>query len=340
MIVPMSNIPTIGVIIPAYQAENHIKKCIQAVISQTYNCWKAIVIDDGSTDKTREIVEEYVKIDSRIELIHQPNSGVASARNRGLERVNGEYIAFIDSDDIIEPEYFETLTYEITKTKADIVCCIGDDNHFFSGESDRAICDQSFIRENFAPMYLNYSFNSVWGKLYKYSAVKNIRFVETMRVAEDLVFNIHCLNNIEKVAFIRSGGYKYNPNTESATHRFDKRDFENQTTVMNEVTYFCRNNSVKSFEDAIQIMYLRNIIDPIINASTYLPLTSAKTVIKELIESEPYRTISAHYSTTDVVEDPRRRFIFDCLKENRVMLILLVGKINYLRNIIKRQKDK
>ena len=99
----------ISVIIPAYNSEKYIRKSIDSVINQTYTTWELIVIDDGSHDKTFEILKQYTKVDVRIHAIRQENAGPGIARNVGIAAAKGDYAVFIDSDDFVEEEYFELL---------------------------------------------------------------------------------------------------------------------------------------------------------------------------------------------------------------------------------------
>lgn len=103
------NKPTISVVVPTYNSEKYIGKCIDSILAQTYKHWELIIIDDGSQDDTFCILEKYAKEDCRVHIIHQENQGPGIARNTGIAAAKGEYIVFIDSDDYIENDYFELL---------------------------------------------------------------------------------------------------------------------------------------------------------------------------------------------------------------------------------------
>lgn len=121
MIVHMNNL--ISVIVPVYKVEKYIKKCIESIINQTYENLEIILVDDGSPDNCGKICDEYAKKDKRIKVIHKENGGVSSARNLGLEKSNGQYITFIDSDDWIEEEYCEILLTTLKEQNADCAIC-------------------------------------------------------------------------------------------------------------------------------------------------------------------------------------------------------------------------
>ena len=114
---------TISVIIPVYNVEKYLNKCVDSVISQTYKDLQIILVDDGSTDRSSKICDEYAKADTRISVIHKQNGGLSSARNAGMEIVEGDYITFLDSDDYVSPTVYEEL-YKIIKSQdSDSIAC-------------------------------------------------------------------------------------------------------------------------------------------------------------------------------------------------------------------------
>ena len=115
--------PLISIIIPAYNIENYIAKCLDSLLNQTYKNLEIIVVDDGSSDNTGKIVDDYVLRYKNIKAIHKKNGGVSSARNSGIDVANGEYIGFVDGDDIVDKEMFEILMDNAIKYEADISHC-------------------------------------------------------------------------------------------------------------------------------------------------------------------------------------------------------------------------
>ena len=113
----------ISIIIPVYNVENYIERCIDSLISQSYINLEIILVDDGSTDKSGEICDRYAVVDNRIKVIHIKNSGRGEARNIGLSQANGQYIGFVDSDDWVEKDLYKYLIENIEETKADISIC-------------------------------------------------------------------------------------------------------------------------------------------------------------------------------------------------------------------------
>lgn len=117
-------IPLISIIVPVYKVEQFIHECVDSIIDQTYNHLEIILVNDGSPDRCGEICEEYAKQDHRIVVIHKENGGLSSARNAGLDICKGEYIAFIDSDDVIHPQFVELLYANIKEADLAFVKCL------------------------------------------------------------------------------------------------------------------------------------------------------------------------------------------------------------------------
>ena len=119
----MVKLPCISIIIPAYNAEKYIEKCLQSIIYQEYKDFEVIIVNDGSTDNTKEICKKYADLDSRIRLISTENKGAGSARNTGLTEAQGRYISFIDADDFVSENYYSRMYKMIEEGNADIAEC-------------------------------------------------------------------------------------------------------------------------------------------------------------------------------------------------------------------------
>ena len=111
----MNKNPKISIIVPVYNAEQYLRRCIDSILNQSFTDFELILIDDGSKDKSSDICDEYAAKDSRIKVYHKENGGVSSARNLGLDNANGEWIAFVDSDDFIKEDYLKHMAILISK---------------------------------------------------------------------------------------------------------------------------------------------------------------------------------------------------------------------------------
>ena len=111
----------VSVIVPCYNAEKYLKRAVDSLLNQTYKDIEIILINDGSVDKTQFLIEEYAEKDNRIKVVNKPNGGPSSARNKGINVAKGEYIAFVDSDDYVEPTYIESLVLNLEQTNSDLL---------------------------------------------------------------------------------------------------------------------------------------------------------------------------------------------------------------------------
>ena len=178
----------ISVIIPVFNVEEYLKKCIESVISQTYPELEIILVDDGSTDKSGQICDEYAKKEHRIKVIHKENEGQGVARNYALDLGKGDYIAFVDSDDYIEPDMFEVMLNAISSGDYDIAICGVKFRSYATGRirsvsrTDKVLSgDADLLIERYLT---GKCFSVMWNKLYKAELFKKLRF-PNIRSRED-----------------------------------------------------------------------------------------------------------------------------------------------------------
>ena len=203
----------ISVIIPVYNVEKYLEKCINSVINQTYKNLEIILVNDGSTDNCPYICDEFAKKDNRIKVIHKQNGGLSSARNAGLDVANGQYIGFVDSDDYINPEMYQKLYEALISQNADLSICsyeeVTEKGKSIDGFSP---INDEILDANNALLKLNqekfWYFVVTVSKLYSKNIFENIRFPEN-RINED-EFVIHeIFYNCKKIATIPNKLYYY-----------------------------------------------------------------------------------------------------------------------------------
>ena len=206
----------ISVIIPCYNAEIYIAKCLDSVLSQTYDNLQIIVVNDGSTDRTSELLSCYTS-DKRVKVITQQNSGVSAARNKGISEAAGEYLAFVDSDDYIEPTMYERLYIAMRDENADMAVC--NFNLVYNNKIDekysRINNEAVNIYDDVYAYFCKYCAcpkpnNYIWTRLYKIEIIKNsgVKF-EDFKIAEDSLVNFKLLPLLKRVVFINDGLYNY-----------------------------------------------------------------------------------------------------------------------------------
>lgn len=225
----------VSTIIPVYNAEKFLEECIESLRNQTLKEIEMIFINDGSTDNSLEILKKYEKIDSRIKVINQKNSGPSVARNRGIEIANGEYLSFIDSDDWVETSMYEDMYHRAINDKSDVVIC---DMKMVSVDSQLYVkgiiySDEKYDRKNiedkiFKELLSNSQFNSMANKIYKRSIVKenNLLLDKDIYYAEDWKFNMEFFKYSQTVSYINKCYYYYRRGHESSSNFYNDTTFE------------------------------------------------------------------------------------------------------------------
>lgn len=209
--------PEISIIIPAYNEEKNIARCLNSVLAQTFESFEVICVDDGSTDGTVEIIKSFAEKDDRIILLKNPDKGVSSARNFGIENARGNYIGFVDSDDFIQPQMYEFLHRAVTENNCDFSVCkykktdeIKEKNFEYKTEN---FYPENFI-ENFDETEL--VFSSACTKLISKNILKDIRF-KNFKIGEDTIFNSEIYSKNSSSILVNAELYTYYINTQSVS---------------------------------------------------------------------------------------------------------------------------
>lgn len=225
----------ISVIIPAFNVEKYLQKCLETVLSQTHRNLEIIVINDGSKDNTGRIADEFAKNDHRIKIIHQENQGVSTARNNGLKISKGDFIGFVDADDEVAEDFYEFLLNNLQKYNADISHCGFDlvkPNTTVKFHDSKIILEQNkldAIRELLSGKRVE---PSSCTKLFKKSVVENLFFATDIKINEDLLFNIEAFKKAEKIVFEDVVKYHYYYNSTSASRSSKVLERANDVTAV------------------------------------------------------------------------------------------------------------
>ena len=217
--------PLISIVIPVYNVEKYLSRCIDSVINQTYKNIEIILVDDDSPDNCPKICDDYAKKDKRIKVFHKENGGVSFARNIGINESKGEWITFIDSDDWVEKDYCETMLKIAQKNNADYVCC--GYNRVYNDHKEIINGDESikkYNNEEYLLKLLNVqnSYGFCHMKLIKKQNLNKVTFDENIQVGEDALFNASLCQNLSNVIVINKPLYNYNFNSQSVVRKFDK----------------------------------------------------------------------------------------------------------------------
>ncbi|MBQ8534727.1 MAG: glycosyltransferase [Bacilli bacterium] len=222
----------ISIIVPVYNMEKYIDKCINSIINQTYKNIEIIIVDDGSTDKSSKIIDKYKKIDKRVKVYHKKNGGLADARNYGLEKATGEYIGFVDSDDYIENNMYKKLYNNLIKYKADISVVnynLVYEKDFNYKKNFKEISDKLIILNKIETIKLllddNKFGNYAWNKLYKRELFNNIKY-PIGRKMEDLGTTYKIIEKCNRIVYDPIPLYNYLQRNNSIVNTINLSFFE------------------------------------------------------------------------------------------------------------------
>lgn len=211
--------PLISVIVPIYNVEKYLEKCIESIINQSYKNLEIILINDGSPDSSKEICEKYRQIDSRIVLINKKNGGLSSARNAGLKNATGEIIVCVDSDDWINKDMIRVMYQNLEKYNADLSVCNFEIKDA-SGKSDiKKFTEQiEILNKEQAMQYAilpEKFYGFAWNKMYRKSILKDMLYDESIRKGEDSPFTCQYISRCEKIVYQDIPLYYYRQDTVS-----------------------------------------------------------------------------------------------------------------------------
>ncbi|RZJ39795.1 MAG: glycosyltransferase family 2 protein [Chryseobacterium sp.] len=223
----MSKDPLISLIIPCYNAQQTLEKCLNSVIEQSYKNLEIIIVDDGSTDETSTIYEHYQKQDPRIKVFKQNNSGVSKARNKGVSEVTGELLCFVDSDDWVETNYCAELYDLLIKENADIAIVEASYDDLDGKEIFHKPITEEKVFDGRRALDLLLEDQVIqshpWGKLYKAPFFKNIRFPEDLKSFEDYSTLFKVFDKAVKVAKSNKKLYHYVQHDDSLSHNLSPK---------------------------------------------------------------------------------------------------------------------
>ena len=196
----------VSIIVPIYNVEKYLQRCIDSLCNQTYTNLEIILINDGSTDNSVQICESAAKADKRIKILHQKNGGSSIARNNGMDYATGEFISFIDSDDHIEKETIGDILNLLLQNNLDVVEFERDD------PSEKKLFDNRFnieTKEQAIMRTIKTSSFQVWKRIYRTSLISDMRFIPKI-IHQDVFFVVDLLNRVDKIGYLNKPLYNYN----------------------------------------------------------------------------------------------------------------------------------
>lgn len=322
------NYPVVSIIVPVYNGEKVLKRCVESILCQTFKDWELLLIEDGSKDKSPAICKSYEEQDDRIRLITKANEGVSATRNRGIKEAKGQYIQFVDCDDYLEDTYLEVMVAKMAGQKVDLVIT-GYTRHK-AGKirknlpSERKISGKKELAQNFFELYNHWYLNTPWNKLYHRDKIKDI-FPENMSLGEDLLFNLSYLKNVKNIYVLKDGGYQYCiENEQSLGSRFREDKFENSCYLHSKVLDFAREYLEMAQEDTwVDETFLKEIRFAITNLVRTNELTS-KEKKQKIQEWTAREEVKGAYRRCKHLGKQEKIFRFFILKEWNAFLYYIV----------------
>lgn len=343
----MTTIPKISIIVPIYNVEKFLHRCIDSLINQTLKEIEIILVDDGSPDGSPQICDNYALQDSRIKVIHKKNEGLGLTRNAGINIATGEFIAFVDSDDWVDSKMYETLYNTAKQYKCDTVFCSFqyytinkqfipkkevESITFFQTQqeikgfmldmvapSPQYISDVKYTMSTCKAIYLRNTINN-----------KNIRFLSERKVlSEDLFFNLSYLSYAQKICFLPEYFYNYTYNPQSLSHTYTTSKYVKYKAFFIELRSLL--NTLFKQEDynihfwRLQLLYLRHNVNAIFNSNTNK--RDCKKIILEVLNDDLWQEALKLYPMNQL---PLKHFIFYWTLKKK--LFCFISILAYLSN--------
>lgn len=334
----------ISIVIPVYNSELFLEKCLNSIINQSYENIEIIIVNDGSTDNSKRILQKYEKTYANISLYNKKNTGVSDTRNIGINHTHGDYVMFVDADDWIDEDYVMKSVAYLKNNPADLLLLPyvreyekkSVKNYLFKTSSvkftDKQEVQKGLLLKLFGPIgeelrrpaYID-DLSPCWGKMYKRDICKNIKFEDTYKIgAEDIWFNIEYAYEIKSVAYINNTFYHYNKENQNSLIHKNKSDiFKKRDKLYTAMSNFINK---KSLSKDYRIALDNRIIIDLIGISNNIYSSQFSFIYKykeerRILNNNIYQKA---FKTFDFSFLPLRWRVFFKLCENKQVLLLSI----------------
>ncbi|MDC7280519.1 glycosyltransferase [Butyrivibrio fibrisolvens] len=330
----------ISIIIPVYNAEKYLPRCIESLLNQTYKDIEIVLVNDSSKDKSAIVCEEYAKQDSRVKFYSKDNEGAGIARNYGISKANGEFLGFCDADDYVEPDMYEKLIESVSDTY-DIAYCLHTNEKSIPVKTGEI---KIFNRDNIWDLLVgevgskpnhkaDYLYGSaVWRGLYKKSIIEDngLAFMsERVIGSEDLIFNLEYLNHCNNAIYVMDELYRHCENEDSMTHSKLHFDIENEIKLYNKINEVLGVNPRGDYKlelNRFLIKRLRNAIIRISKETNLKEFNKDYIAVKRILNDKMLREVESTYPYKLL---PFKQRVFMVFMKYRLILgCMLLGKVS------------
>lgn len=259
----------VSIIVPVYNAAAYLEVCITSILRQTYKNLEIILVNDGSTDESGNICDQYTYIDPRITVIHQENAGPSAARNTGIERATGTYLQFVDADDRIKETTTQQFIHCMEAYDADLVICGYESGNQLLSPTVAGFFTKEVFLNHIGLLYKQIILPSPCNKMYRLEKVKHlgIRFPYSHSFGEDLLFNLSYIENSTSFYVLPNSLYVYEQNPHSLTNSYIDNMFEKQKKLYNDVRMFLEKNDSWTHDNIthLETIFANGVIHAITN---------------------------------------------------------------------------
>ena len=316
----------ISIIVPVYNVEKYLKKCVDSIVNQTYKNLEIILVDDGATDNSGKICDELVELDNRIKVYHKKNGGLSDARNYGVERATGDYIGFVDSDDYINAEMYEKLYEAIKKENVDVAECnlkivYPEKKELFTDEKYYQICNKQEYLEEY--LKIEKIFGSACVRLTRADIAKKLKF-PVGKLYEDTYYAYDLIGIVDKYVIMDNPYYNYLMRENSITNaKFNPRIFD-----LIEIVEKFHTNVYKNYPSLKEAADCRKMY-------AYF------SVLNSILLEEDFKNNSFYKQIIDYFKEEYTKLLRNkYITRNRKLSILLIKfSINLYRKVLLRYKN-
>lgn len=316
----------ISIIVPVYNVEKYLKKCVDSIVNQTYKNLEIILVDDGATDNSGKICDELVELDNRIRVYHKKNGGLSDARNYGVERAAGDYIGFVDSDDYIDAEMYEKLYEAIKKENVDVAECnlkivYPEKTDLFTDQKYYQICNKQEYLEEY--LKIEKFFGSACVRLTKADIAKKLKF-PVGKLYEDTYYAYDLIGIVDKYVIMDNPYYNYLMRENSITNaKFNPRIFD-----LIEIVEKFHTNVYKNYPSLKEAADCRKMY-------AYF------SVLNSILLEEDFKNNSFYKQIIDYFKEEYTKLLRNkYITRNRKLSILLIKfSINLYRKVLLRYKN-